>query len=55
MQEANSKYRDILLIARRARQIESGARAMVDVHTRKAAKVAMEEMRAGKLREQRKA
>jgi len=46
----DSNYRYILVAARRARQLQSGARAMVDSHSRKPCRVAQEEIRAGKVK-----
>ena len=45
----DSNYRYILVAARRARQLQSGARPMVDPHSRKACRIAEEEIRAGKV------
>lgn len=47
--EMDSKYREILVAARRARQIEGGAPKLVESRSRKACKVALEEIRAGKI------
>jgi DNA-directed RNA polymerase subunit omega len=49
MQEFDSKYREILVAARRARQIQNGAPKLVDCDSRKAVKVALEEIKAGKV------
>lgn len=49
MQENKSKYRDILLAAKRARQIEGGAPSMVESQSHKACKIALEEVKAGKV------
>jgi DNA-directed RNA polymerase subunit omega len=46
----DSNYRYILVAARRARQIQSGARPLVDTSTRKPCKIAREEIRAGKIK-----
>ena len=46
----DSNYRYILVAARRARQLQSGARALVETPTRKPCKVAQEEIRAGKIK-----
>lgn len=43
----DSKYRYILVAARRARQIQGGAPALVKTVSRKAAKVAQDEIQAG--------
>ena len=45
----DSNYRYILVAARRARQLQNGARPMVDPHSRKACRIAEEEIRAGKV------
>jgi DNA-directed RNA polymerase subunit omega len=45
----DSNYRYILVAARRARQLQSGARPMVDSHSRKACRIAEDEIRAGKV------
>ncbi len=46
----DSKYRYILVAARRARQLQSGARPMVESHSRKPCRVAQDEIRAGKVK-----
>ena len=46
----DSKYRYILVAARRARQLQSGSRPMVDTHSRKPCKIAREEIAAGKVK-----
>jgi DNA-directed RNA polymerase subunit omega len=46
----DSKYRYILVAARRARQLQSGSRPMVDTHSRKPCKIAQEEIAAGKVK-----
>jgi len=46
----DSNYRYILVAARRARQLQSGSRPMVDTHSRKPCKIAQEEIAAGKVR-----
>ena len=43
----DSKYRYILVAARRARQLQNGAGALVSSASRKACKVAQDEMQAG--------
>jgi DNA-directed RNA polymerase subunit omega len=43
----DSNYRYILVAARRARQIQSGSRPMVDVNSRKPCRIAREEINAG--------
>ncbi len=50
MEGFDSNYRYILVAARRARQIQSGARPMVDTHSRKPCRVAQEEVKAGKVK-----
>lgn len=45
----DSNYRYILVAARRARQIQSGARPLVDTSSRKPCKVAQQEIEAGKV------
>ena len=45
----DSNYRYILVAARRARQLQSGSRPMVDTHSRKPCKIAQEEIAAGKV------
>lgn len=49
IQGFDSNYRYILVAARRARQIQSGARPLVDTSTKKPCKVAQEEIDAGKV------
>jgi DNA-directed RNA polymerase subunit omega len=44
----DSKYRYILVAARRARQLQSGAHAAVETSARKPCKIAQEEIQAGK-------
>ena len=46
----DSNYRYILVAARRARQLQSGARPLVETTTRKPCKIAREEIRAGKIK-----
>lgn len=46
----DSNYRYILVAARRARQIQSGARPMVETNSRKPCRIAQEEIRAGKVK-----
>jgi DNA-directed RNA polymerase subunit omega len=46
----DSNYRYILVAARRARQLQSGARPLVETQTRKPCKIAREEIRAGKIK-----
>jgi DNA-directed RNA polymerase subunit omega len=45
----DSNYRFILVAARRARQIQGGARPMVDTGSRKPCRIAREEIVAGKV------
>jgi DNA-directed RNA polymerase subunit omega len=45
----DSNYRYILVAARRARQLQNGARPMVESHSRKACRIAEDEIRAGKV------
>jgi len=45
----DSKYRYILVAARRARQLSSGAPPLVSTETRKVCRVAEEEIAAGKI------
>ena len=46
----DSNYRYVLVAARRARQLLSGARPAIETNTRKPCKIAMEEIRAGKVK-----
>ncbi len=46
----DSNYRYILVAAKRARQLQGGAPAMVDSRSRKPCKVAQEEISAGKVK-----
>ena len=45
----DSKYRYILVAARRARQLQGGASALVDTESRKACRIAQDEIQAGKV------
>jgi DNA-directed RNA polymerase subunit omega len=45
----DSDYRKLLVAARRARQIQSGAHALVNTHSTKACKIAQDEINAGKI------
>ena len=45
----DSNYRYILVAARRARQLSSGAPALVDTSARKPCKIAQQEIDAGKV------
>jgi DNA-directed RNA polymerase subunit omega len=47
MEGFDSKYRYILVAARRARQLQSGAPSLVKSPSRKASKVAQDEIQAG--------
>ena len=47
--QPESKYRLIQVAAKRARQLQNGARAQVNVDSSKPTKVAMEEVKAGKV------
>lgn len=50
MEGFDSNYRFILVAARRARQLQGGARPMVTTTARKPCKVAMEEIKSGKVK-----
>jgi len=43
----DSNYRYVLVAARRARQLQNGARPVVDTHSRKPCRIAEEEIQAG--------
>jgi DNA-directed RNA polymerase subunit omega len=45
----DSNYRFVLVAARRARQLSSGAPALVNTNARKPCKIAQEELEAGKI------
>jgi DNA-directed RNA polymerase subunit omega len=45
----DSNYRKVLVAARRARQIQSGAHALVNTQSTKACRIAQEEIDAGKI------
>lgn len=47
--EFDSKYRYILVAARRARQLQGGAGALVETSSRKACRIAQDEIQAGKV------
>ena len=47
--EFDSNYRKVMVAARRARQIQSGAKALVPSTTNKACRLAQEEIQAGKI------
>ncbi len=46
----DSNYRYVLVAARRARQLQNGARPSVDSHSRKPCRIAEEEVQAGKVK-----
>jgi DNA-directed RNA polymerase subunit omega len=46
----DSNYRYVLVAARRARQLQNGARPVVDAHSRKPCRIAEEELQAGKVK-----
>jgi DNA-directed RNA polymerase subunit omega len=46
----DSKYRYVLVAARRARQLQNGARPVVAPHSGKACRIAEEEINAGKVK-----
>ena len=46
----DSNYRYVLVAARRARQLQNGARPVVDSHSRKPCRIAEEELQAGKVK-----
>ena len=50
MEGFDSNYRFILVAARRARQIQSGARPVIDTHSRKPCRIAQDEIKAGKVK-----
>lgn len=45
----DSNYRKVLVAARRARQIQSGAHALINTQSTKACRIAQEEIDAGKI------
>jgi DNA-directed RNA polymerase subunit omega len=47
LQGFDSNYRYILVAARRARQLQSGAKPLVDTNARKACRIAQDELKAG--------
>jgi DNA-directed RNA polymerase subunit omega len=47
--EFDSKYRYILVAARRARQLQGGATALVETDSRKPCRIAQDEIHAGKV------
>lgn len=50
MEGFDSNYRYILVAARRARQLQSGAPPVVDTISRKPCRIAQDEIRAGKVK-----
>lgn len=50
VQGFDSNYRFILVAAKRARQLQSGAKAQVESTSRKACRIAQDEIRAGKVK-----
>lgn len=46
-QDIDSKYRMILIAARRARQLQAGARPLVQAQNKKVTRMAMQEVSAG--------
>jgi len=48
-QEYDSNFRYVLVAARRARQLQNGAEPLVNSRSRKACKVAQDEIAAGKI------
>jgi DNA-directed RNA polymerase subunit omega len=50
MEGFDSNYRYILVAARRARQIQSGARPIISTNSRKPCRIAQDEIRAGKVK-----
>jgi DNA-directed RNA polymerase subunit omega len=46
----DSNYRYILVAARRARQIQSGARPIISTSSRKPCRIAQDEIKAGKVK-----
>ena len=46
----DSNYRYVLVAARRARQIQNGARPVVETPTRKPCRIAEEEIQAGRVK-----
>ena len=46
----DSQYRYVLVAARRARQLQNGARPVVEPHSGKACRIAEEEINAGKVK-----
>lgn len=50
IQGFDSNYRFILVAAKRARQLQSGAKPLVDSNSRKACRIAQDEVMAGKVK-----
>jgi DNA-directed RNA polymerase subunit omega len=48
-QSFDSNFRYVLVAARRARQLQNGSQPLVDSHSRKACKIAQDEIAAGKV------
>jgi DNA-directed RNA polymerase subunit omega len=46
----DSNYRYILVAARRARQLQSGARPVIETSSRKPCRIAQDEIKAGKVK-----
>jgi DNA-directed RNA polymerase subunit omega len=46
----DSNYRYVLVAARRARQLQNGARPAVESHSRKPCRIAEEEVQAGRVK-----
>ena len=46
----DSNYRYILVVARRARQLQSGAPPVIDTGSRKPCRIAQDEIKAGKVK-----
>jgi DNA-directed RNA polymerase subunit omega len=46
----DSQYRYVLVAARRARQLQNGAHPVIEPHSRKACRIAEEEINAGKVK-----
>jgi len=49
MEGFDSNYRYILVAARRARQLQSGARPTIETQSRKPCRIAQEEIKSGKV------
>jgi DNA-directed RNA polymerase subunit omega len=45
----DSNYRKVMVAARRARQLQSGSRALVPTHSTKPCRIAQDEIDAGKI------